>query len=162
MGARRAKSRMSVSQCPSKWNNEPTSSPFEMSRAALKSSCVFRESCTCVKSSENSRRFYGQTKSCLDFPSFFRGVDNWQAFARHRLNVEQLAIQLKGAATERLVHKGILPLASFLPQDARRPNCFRGASRRCFLTTWRTFDAQFSTSGRTRYRRGNALSSGGL
>jgi REP element-mobilizing transposase RayT len=50
--------------------------------------------------------------------------------ARHRLTVEQLVIQLKGAATEKLLEEGIHP---FQVSDDRPPKCFVRGEWKVFL-----------------------------
>jgi REP element-mobilizing transposase RayT len=44
--------------------------------------------------------------------------------ARHRLDVEQLVIQLKGAATERLIEVGLHPYGQLKDRQGRTPKCF--------------------------------------
>jgi REP element-mobilizing transposase RayT len=52
---------------------------------------------------------------------------------RHRLSVEQLVIQLKGAATESLMCEGIHPLARCARRDERPPKCFARGQWKVFL-----------------------------
>ena len=55
--------------------------------------------------------------------------------ARHRLSVEQIVIQLKGAATRRLIEEGIHPLSRFVPAGERPPKAFGKGQWKVFLNT---------------------------
>ena len=52
---------------------------------------------------------------------------------RFRLTVEQLVIQLKGAATERLKEQGIHPLSEFASGSGNVPKCFARGEWKVFL-----------------------------
>ena len=54
---------------------------------------------------------------------------------RHSLHVEQLVIQLKGAATESLVAEAIHPFASHVSAGERPPKCFARGEWKVFLNT---------------------------
>jgi REP-associated tyrosine transposase len=53
--------------------------------------------------------------------------------ARHRLDVEQLVIQLKGAATEQLVCQNIHPIGQVKDDKGRTPKCFARGEWKVFL-----------------------------
>jgi REP element-mobilizing transposase RayT len=53
--------------------------------------------------------------------------------ARHRLNVEQLVIQLKSAATRDLVSEGIHPFQHLPTRDGAPPKCFARGEWKVFL-----------------------------
>jgi REP element-mobilizing transposase RayT len=53
--------------------------------------------------------------------------------ARHRLDVEQLVTQLKGAATRRLVEERVHPLAAYQRQLSRPPKVFARGEWKVFL-----------------------------
>lgn len=55
--------------------------------------------------------------------------------ARHRLSVEQIVIQLKGAATRRLLQEGLHPLARFASPGVRPPKAFGKGQWKVFLDT---------------------------
>ncbi|MEI7835302.1 MAG: transposase [Planctomycetota bacterium] len=55
--------------------------------------------------------------------------------ARHRLSVEQIVIQLKGAATRRLLEEDIHPLSRFVPAGVRPPKAFGKGQWKVFLNT---------------------------
>jgi REP element-mobilizing transposase RayT len=52
---------------------------------------------------------------------------------RHRLFVEQLVIQLKGAATERLIEAGIHPHGHVTDRQGRTPKCFARGEWKGFI-----------------------------
>ena len=52
---------------------------------------------------------------------------------RFRLSVEQLVIQLKGAATEQLKEQGIHPFATFADTSGKVPKCFARGEWKVFL-----------------------------
>ena len=54
-------------------------------------------------------------------------------FGRHRLPAEQIVIQLKGAATERLVEEGIHPFGHMKEKNGRPPKCFARGEWKVFL-----------------------------
>jgi len=64
-------------------------------------------------------------------------------FGRHRLKAEQIVIQLKGDATQRLIEEGIHPFQSQFSRDAPRsanapqrpPKCFARGEWKVFLET---------------------------
>jgi REP element-mobilizing transposase RayT len=53
--------------------------------------------------------------------------------ARHRLLVEQLVIQLKGAATERLIEAGLHPYQHLKDRQGRTPKCFGRGEWKVYL-----------------------------
>lgn len=55
--------------------------------------------------------------------------------ARHRLNVDQLVNQLKGAATRQLIQEQLHPLASFQGERVRPPKAFARGQWTVFLHT---------------------------
>jgi REP element-mobilizing transposase RayT len=55
--------------------------------------------------------------------------------ARHRLNVEQLAVQMKGEATACLLAQGIHPMDDSMGDQARRLKCFARGQWKVFLDT---------------------------
>jgi len=55
--------------------------------------------------------------------------------ARHHLSVEQLVIQLKGAATRRLMEEGVHPLARFAREGQRPPKAWGKGQWKVFLNT---------------------------
>jgi REP element-mobilizing transposase RayT len=52
---------------------------------------------------------------------------------RHRLRAEQLVIQLKGDATERLIEEGIHPFGHIKEKNGRPPKCFARGEWKVFL-----------------------------
>ena len=52
---------------------------------------------------------------------------------RHRLFVEQLVIQLKGAATERLIETGLHPYGHLKDRQGRTPKCFARGEWKVFI-----------------------------
>ena len=52
---------------------------------------------------------------------------------RHRLRAEQLVIQLKGDATERLIEEGIHPFGHIKDKNGRPPKCFARGEWKVFL-----------------------------
>ena len=54
---------------------------------------------------------------------------------RHRLEVEPLVIQLKGAATESLNQEGIHPFSHIVEKNGRHPKCFARGEWKVFLET---------------------------
>ena len=74
--------------------------------------------------------------------------------ARHRLDVEQLVNQLKGAATRRLIEEGVHPLAAYQFEKHRPPKVF---ARRL----WKVFlDSPADIERTIRYVEGNPLRRG--
>lgn len=55
--------------------------------------------------------------------------------ARHRLNVEKLVVQLKGAATKRLVKEGIHPFGHLAAAGNAPSKCFARGEWKVFLNT---------------------------
>jgi len=54
---------------------------------------------------------------------------------RHRLSAEQLVIQLKGDASERLMEEGIHPFGHIKEKNGRPPKCFARGEWKVFLNS---------------------------
>jgi REP element-mobilizing transposase RayT len=68
--------------------------------------------------------------ACAVLPDHVRLV-----VGRHRLKVEQLVVQLKGAATRRLVAEGIHPFQDSPFKNGAPPKCFARGKWKVFLNT---------------------------
>ena len=68
--------------------------------------------------------------ACAIVPDHVHVVVAW-----HRLSVEQIVIQLKGAATRRLLEEDIHPLSRFAPAGDHPPKAFGKGQWKVFLDT---------------------------
>jgi REP element-mobilizing transposase RayT len=73
---------------------------------------------------------------------------------RHRLDVEQLVLRLKSAATLQLVQEGIHPFQEWKPADAAPPKCFAKGQWKVFL------DSQDDIERSIRYVENNPIKDG--
>ncbi len=75
-------------------------------------------------------------------------------FGRHRLTAEQIAVQLKGAATKQLLKEGLHPMWTERDERNRVPHCWAKGEWSVFLNTAEEI------LGRIRYVEDNPLKEG--